>query len=144
MTMPRFFRRLPLIVLAVLLVSSVALNVVMFLKIRGMQNDPTLKTMRENATLIEQVGKLMVLPDETPTIATVTDPAKLKDQEFFAAAKVGDKVLIYTGIGKAILYDPTANKITNVAPVTVNAPAKSDTTSPPADIGGTQPKSPAK
>ena len=38
---------------------------------------------------VEKVGKLMVLPvGEQPTIATVVDPAKLKDQPFFSNAKV--------------------------------------------------------
>jgi len=68
--------------------------------------------------LISKVGTLMFLPsDEVPTLATVSDPEKLKDQPFFAQAKVGDKVLIYAKSQKAILYDPVANKIVNVAPI---------------------------
>jgi len=64
------------------------------------------------------VGKLMVLPEgETPTIATVSDPDKLKDQAFFAHAKTGDKVLIYAKAKKAILYSPTDNRIVEVAAI---------------------------
>lgn len=67
---------------------------------------------------IAAVGRLMVLPaTETPTMATVSDPEKLKDQPFFANAKKGDKVLIYTIARKAILYSPTLDKIIEVAPV---------------------------
>lgn len=67
---------------------------------------------------LNKVGKLMVLPeDETPTLATVTDVDKLKTQAFFAKAKNGDKVLIYTENRLAILYDPVGNKIVAVGTV---------------------------
>ena len=78
----------------------------------------------EASQLLAEVGKLMVLPEnEQPTIATVTDLEKLKDQPFFAKAQVGDKVLIYTSAKKAILYRPTENKIIELAPLSVSQPA---------------------
>lgn len=78
-----------------------------------------------NQALIDKVGKLIVLPaGEVPTIATVTDPDKLKaEQPFFAQASLGDKVLIYTGARKAYMYNPTQNKIIEVAPINIGAPA---------------------
>jgi hypothetical protein len=73
---------------------------------------------QEDEKLIAAVGKLTVLPEgEKPTIATVTDPEKLKDQPFFINAKKGNKVLIYANAKKAILYDPIANMIIDVAPI---------------------------
>ncbi len=74
--------------------------------------------------LVEKVGKLIMLPtDETPSIATVSDPEKLKkDQPFFANAKVGDKVLIYATARKAIMYSPSENKIVEVAPLLIGNP----------------------
>lgn len=83
----------------------------------------TAEQVTEN--LVAQVGKLIVLPqNETPSIATVTDPEKLKkDQPFFANAKVGDKVLIYATARKAIMYSPTENKIVEVAPLLIGNPA---------------------
>lgn len=66
----------------------------------------------ETKKLMEEVGKLINLPkDEEPTIATVTDVDKLKDQPFFKEAKVGDKVLIYPKAQKSILYDPKNKRI---------------------------------
>lgn len=71
-------------------------------------------------TIINKVSRLIVLPEgETPTIATVADPSKLKGQAFFANAKVGDKVLIYPNSKKAILYDPNQDIIVEVAPVNI-------------------------
>ncbi len=88
----------------------------------------------EQKKLIEQVEKLMVLPsDEEPTVATVTDPEKLKDQPFFSTAKAGDKVLIYANARKAILFDPTANKIIDVSPINLN------TSSPSANLANSTP-----
>lgn len=73
----------------------------------------------ESQELIEKVGRLIVLPEgEQPTIATVQDLEKLKDQPFFARAQTGDKVLIYSVSKKAILYRPSVGKIIEVAPFT--------------------------
>lgn len=70
------------------------------------------ESIDETKKLLEEVGKLIELPkDEEPTIATVTDVEKLKDQPFFKKAKSGDKVFIYPKAQKTILYDPKAKKI---------------------------------
>jgi len=74
--------------------------------------------------LVLEVGKLIELPiGEDPTVATVTDITKLKDQPFFAKAKNGDKVLIYTNARKAILYDPQAKKVIDIAPINIGSPS---------------------
>lgn len=71
-----------------------------------------------NQQLLAKVSYLMVLPaKEVPTIATVTDVNRLKNQEFFANAHNGDKLLIYINADKAILYNPAKNIIVNVAPI---------------------------
>ncbi len=69
--------------------------------------------------LVNKVGKHITLPEEEPTVATVTDPQKLSDQKFFDSAKVDDKVLIFTKAKKAILYRPSEDKIIEVAPVNI-------------------------
>ncbi len=77
-------------------------------------------TESEIKDLIAKVGKLIILPSgEQPTIATVADPDKLKNQSFFANASKDDKVLIYTNARKAILYSPSQNKIIEVAPINI-------------------------
>ncbi len=75
---------------------------------------------KEIERLISRVGEIIVLPEgEQPTVATVTNLEQLKDQPFFSKAKVGDKVLIYTNMRKAILYDPIQHKIIEVAPLNI-------------------------
>ena len=77
----------------------------------------------EAQKLVSQISKFLILPtDEEPTVATVSDPEVLKDQPFFAGAKLGYKVLIYAKAKKAILYDPVVNKIVNVAPINLDQP----------------------
>jgi len=80
----------------------------------------------------------MELPkDEEPTIATVLDKEKLKDQLFFAKAENGDKVIIYSKNQKAILYRPSINKIIDVAPISIAPPQVTPTVTPTAIISDT-------
>lgn len=86
--------------------------------VRAMNSDPQGIAQQKTDDLLAEVSQLMLLPtDETPTIATVSDLERLRGQEFFANATVGDKVLIYTKHAKAILYDPDQKKILEVAPL---------------------------
>ena len=71
--------------------------------------------------IVAKVDNLIELPsDEEPTLATISDQEKLKDQSFFANAQNEDKVLIYAKAGKAILYRPSTNKIVEVAPINLD------------------------
>lgn len=82
------------------------------------KKDPQKITQQETQSLVEKISRLMVVPEgEDPIIATVMDPELLKDQPFFAKAKKGDRVLIYSKARRAILYDPAADKILEVAPI---------------------------
>lgn len=84
---------------------------------RKLEN-PTEFAREETKLLQEKVGKLLELPaGEEPTIATVTDADRLREQPFFANAQNGDRVLIFTNARKAVLYRPSLNKIIEVAPV---------------------------
>lgn len=84
-------------------------------------SNPQTVTQNETQDLIAKVGKLVVLPTgETPTLATVNDATKLKNQAFFKNAQNGDKVLIYNKAGQAILYRPSTNKIVQDSFVNLN------------------------
>ena len=84
------------------------------------QANPQQVAQEEVKKIVAEVGKLIDLPSgEDPTVATVTDISKLKDQPFFQKAKNGNKVLIYTNARKAILYDPQAKKVIDVAPINI-------------------------
>lgn len=85
--------------------------------------DPQAAAQQEVKNVIAKIGAFMVLPtDEEPSISTVLDVEKLKEQPFFAKAVNGDKVVIYTKAGKAILYRPSENKIIEVIPISLSQP----------------------
>lgn len=87
-----------------------------------LKSDPSIVAKEETKSLVDQVSKLAVLPTgEEPTVATVTDVDKLKDQPIFAKAQNGDKLLIYAGAGKAFLYRPNDNKLVDVIPVNTSS-----------------------
>ena len=89
----------------------------------ALKKNPQKAAQDETQKLLANISALIVLPEgETPTIATVTDPERLKEQPFFANAQTGDKVLIYTNSRKAVLYNPTKNKIVEVAPINIGNP----------------------
>jgi len=71
----------------------------------------------EEEKLVLEVSKVMVLPDETPVIATIEDIEKVKDQPFFESAQNGDKVLAFVQHKKAILYRPSTKLIIDVGPI---------------------------
>jgi cell division protein FtsL len=88
-------------------------------------SNPEESAKQEIEKLKSSVAALVDLPTgEEPTIATVTDLNKLKNQPFFTKAENGDKVLIYSKAKKAILYRPNTNKVIEFSTIT------SDTKSP--------------
>lgn len=96
--------------------------------------NPTEAAKQEIQALVTRVGKLIELPAQEPTVATISDKEKLKDQAFFAKAENGDKVLIYTQDRKAILYRPSTNKIIEVSVVNLGEAALA---SPSAQVSST-------
>ena len=118
-------------ILVVAVVLTGGLSYYFYAEYSTLKANPNKLAQEETNNLVAQIAKLIVLPEgETPTLATVSDPEKLKDQPFFAKAQKGDKVLIYTNAKKAILYNPENNKIVEVAPINIGQPTRQKT--PPA------------
>jgi hypothetical protein len=116
-------------ILFLLLLVSAAAAVYFYRQLSVYKQNPQKVVQEEVQVVVNKVAQLMVLPEgEQPTLATVADLAQLRNQPFFAQAKVGDKVLFYANAKKAILYNPEANKIVEVAPLNLgdnNQPAQS-------------------
>lgn len=92
-------------------------------EVQNKLDNPENVAQEEVANITNKLGKLMILPeDEEPTVATVLEKDKIQDQPFFSKAENGDKVIIYTKAMKAILYRPSANKIIEVAPISITQP----------------------
>ena len=86
-------------------------------------NGTTAEQQAEIKSLVEKVSKLMLLPNEEPSLALVSDPSKLVGQPFFKNSEKGDAVLIFVKAQKAVLYSPAKNKIVEVSQL---APAPAD------------------
>lgn len=121
---------IPLCLVAV--VGSVGAAVYFRKQLNAIKVNPQKVAQDEVKAVVAEVKQIMILPEgEDPTVATVADPSKLKDQPFFVKAKVGDKVLLYTNARKAILYDPVGKKIVEVAPINIgNQPAAAPAAAP--------------
>ncbi len=84
--------------------------------------------------ILEKLEASLELPkSEVPSLATVTDPTKLTDQPFFKRAEVGDKVLLYTEAGRAVLYRPKTGKVIEIGPFVLTNPSSNPllTATPP-------------
>mgnify|MGYP001601668169 CR=1 FL=1 len=123
-----------------MVVGLLALVVVMDVKRRNAENQLAQLTVRleqlnggNNAqnleaakAIVAQVAKLMVVPtDIEPTVATIVDVEKLREQnEFYNQAENDDHLIVYPT--QAILYRSTLNKIVAVVPVNVQAPTEAE------------------
>lgn len=91
----------------------------------------------EVESVVASVSKLIDLPQgETPTLATVSDKSKLESQTFFKRAENGDKVLIYTTAGKAILFRPSTGKVVDMTAINTTPEKKSEVTEPSSSEAG--------
>lgn len=95
-------------------------NIRLKARVNQLESDPQTVAKEEIKNITQRMSKIVVLPTgEEPTLATVTDKEKLKDQPMFAKAENGDKILIYTISKKAYIYRPASNIIIDIVPVNV-------------------------
>jgi hypothetical protein len=97
---------------------------------QNLKKNPDSVAKAEVKQVTQAISKFMDLPaNEEPSLATITDEVKLKEQDFFKNSKNGDKVLIYAQARKAILYRPSVNRIIEFAPLLIN-PASASASAP--------------
>jgi len=71
-----------------------------------------------NTPLLEKLAKLVILPKgEEPSIATVSDVSKLKEQTFFKNAQNGDSIVAYPNAQIAILYRSSSDLVVWMGPI---------------------------
>ncbi len=109
--------KLPVILGGILIVLAIVTTYYYF-EVRALEKDPAKVNQEKVLAIVAKVGKLIDLPEgEVPSAATITDPAPLAGNPFFANAKAGDEVLLYTVASKAFLYDPVKNMVVEVATI---------------------------
>jgi hypothetical protein len=101
-------------------------------QVSKLSGSPAASGAQQVGDLTKQIGASFQLPTgETPTLATVSDASKVRSQAFFKDTQNGDKVLLYSKAGEAILYRPSTKKIISVAPVNLNGTSSSSNTTTP-------------
>lgn len=104
----------------------------MYLEYTALRDNPN--ASQEAATnkaneMKDKVSKLINVPaDETPTLATVSDKEKLKDQAFFENAENGDTILLFPQAKKAYIYRENENKLINVGPIAITSDSSASAT----------------
>src|SRR5690606_12159305 len=64
--------------------------------------------------MVARVGEAYLLPDEIPTMHTVSDKSQLSNNLFYQKAENGDKVLVFKTADLAIIFRPSISKIINI------------------------------
>lgn len=128
-------KKILLSLLILLALSSFAGNYYLFTenkKLQELVKNPNVIYQNEETQTIAKLSSLIDLPsDEKPTVATVLDKEKLKDQAFFAKAENGDKLIVFAQNKKAILFRESSNKIIEFAQLVLESePAPTATLSP--------------
>lgn len=127
----KFRQHYLLLILIIVAIGASATSVYFYNRYRQTNQSPQEEIKAETDKLLAQVSKIVLLPGgETPTIATISDPDKLKNQPFFSDAQEGDKVLIYTNAKKAFIYRPGIGKIISVAPLMINGSSEFNVPAP--------------
>lgn len=112
------FKLMLKLLMVLIFVGAIGAGVYFYWQYQKVIKNPEIITKQETTWVLEKINKLIDLPqDETPTVTTVLDKDKLKDQDFFKKAENGDKIIVYMNAKKAVLYRPNTNKIIEVAPV---------------------------
>lgn len=75
-----------------------------------------------SAQLLAELSQVMVIPQEQPQIAVVTNAAVLKTQQpFYADVQNGDVMFLFPQAGKAVLFRPSTHQVVNAGPVNVQS-----------------------
>ena len=76
---------------------------------------------KEIKSLLTAASSLILLPEEEPTIVTITNAKEAAAQQTFYQGSVdGDKLIVFPKAQKALIYSPSREILVNVGPVYFN------------------------
>ncbi len=116
-------KTLKIIALAVLIlisITGIGASYYWYTQYQKVAANPAVGSPEEIRSIVKKLSAFMDLPNETPSIVTVTDREKLQNQDFFKKAANGDKIVIYETSRRVILYRPSTNRVVDVAPLVFN------------------------
>jgi len=81
----------------------------------------TALAQKEVKDVTDKLGKLTIIPNEEPVVATILDSKMLATKSaFYTNAENGDKLVVYSSAQKAYIYSPIKNVIVNAGPLSVD------------------------
>mgnify|MGYP007132575560 CR=1 FL=1 len=123
---PRKNTKVFIIAGAVVLVVALAAAGYFYWQYTTLKSNPETVAAEKTTRITDKVSKLYALPNETPTVAEISDKEKLKEQAFFQNAQNGDYLLLYPNAKLAIIYREAENKLINVGPISLSSDETSD------------------
>lgn len=116
-------------IVVLLFIATLAGNGYFYAKYKNTRdNDPNIQTER----IVNTLKKSVDVPDETPSVLTVVDKSKLKDNQIAEKAENGDKILLFQKSGKVYIYRPSSDKLINILNISSNTqPTNSTDTKKP-------------
>lgn len=100
-------------VFAIILLFSIVFTLGATFKNQRLANEK--QSITENQAMLERIGVLLNLPDETPIISTVYSNDDFKDASVFSGAEKGDKLIVWVNANQALLYRPSTNTVLQVS-----------------------------
>lgn len=117
--------------IVVLVIALAAACLYFFIQYRRVAADPAYEARIEAERISKELAKVMVLPDDSlPVVATVSDREALQDQSFFRYAENGDRVVIFPGSMRAVLYRPSTKQVVDMAPLSTQTATTADVPAP--------------
>jgi hypothetical protein len=114
------------VVVALIILASTIVLAYSFYQYQQVSDNVDGSDLDEIVTLMEQLEQHIILPEETPVVATVSDKDLLTDP-FFDNAENGDKVFFFVESKLAILFRPSIDKIVTVSPLSETADSQNET-----------------
>ena len=75
--------------------------------------DSTAKA-NEQADIIKKVTKTVEVPNETPTVVTISNKKQLSNQQLAAKVNDGDVLLIFAQAKRLVVYRPSSQKVADI------------------------------
>ncbi len=112
------FKKAVILTLVLLFILLIGLMIYSENKFNRFLENPQVFLDKNADQTVKKLGKILQIPDEKPTVATIIDETKIKDQPFLAQAKKGDKLLIFHQAKIVVLFREAELKIINTGVLT--------------------------
>lgn len=119
--MHKYLKVAGIVFFSILLVASTGSAIYFYRQYKSVTVDTQKAEEIQIKTILANIGSVIELPNEKPTVVTITDREKLQNQEFFKKAENGDKIIVYQAAKRIYLYRPSTGRVVDIAPLVFDA-----------------------